>query len=115
MPLAKIFTKRGFKIVATQGTSEFLKNAGIESEVIKKLVEGSNDIINNIRSGKVDLVVDIPTKGRDSQRDGFRIRRAGIEAGINVFTSLDTIKALLDVMEADLDASKVGIINLGAD
>ena len=115
LPLAKIFTKRGFKIVATQGTSEFLKNAGIESEVIKKLVEGSNDIINNIRSGKVDLVVDIPTKGRDSQRDGFRIRRAGIEAGINVFTSLDTIKALLDVMEADLDASKVGIINLGAD
>ncbi|TJX15392.1 carbamoyl-phosphate synthase large subunit [Tissierella creatinini] len=115
LPLAKKFAQKGYKIVATQGTSEFLKNEGIESMVIKKLVEGSNDIIDKIRNGKIDMVIDIPTKGRDSHSDGFRIRRAGIEAGINVFTSLDTVRGLLDLMDANLDASKVGIIDLGAE
>ncbi len=115
LPLAKEFSAKGFKLVATQGTSEFLKKEGIESEVIKKLGEGSNDIIDKIRNGKVDMVIDIPTKGRNLNTDGFRIRRAGIEAGINVFTSLDTVKGLLDVMGANLDASKVGIIDLGAE
>lgn len=115
LPLAKQFAARGFKFVATSGTSKFLTNEGIESLEIKKLGEGSNDIIDKIRSGKIDMVIDTPTKGKDSTTDGFRIRRTAIEAAINVFTSLDTVRALLRVIEAELDSNKVGIVNLGAE
>ena len=45
------------------------------------------------------IVVDTPTQGRDKTRDGFLIRRIAIETGVNCFTSLDTVNALLDSLE----------------
>lgn len=49
---------------------------------------------------KIDIVIDTPTQGRDKSRDGFLIRRTSIETGVNCFTSLDTVDALLTSLES---------------
>lgn len=61
----------------------------------------------------IDIVINTPTKGNDSKRDGFRIRRAAIEASVDLFTSLDTVKALLMVMDSKIDFKDIDVYNLG--
>jgi len=97
--LAKEFTALGYNFAATGGTAEALKSAGMNVRVIRKLKEEKPNILDEIKNGKVDIVIDTPTKGRDSQRDGFIIRRAAIEKNIGVITVLDTVRALLEVTE----------------
>ena len=58
-------------------------------------------------------MINTPTKGNDSKRDGFRIRRAAIESSVNIFTSLDTVNAMLKVMDADLTLAEAGVYDLG--
>ena len=113
LPMALRFAKKGYKFIATEGTAKLLRTEGIKVQEVKKIGEGSTDILELIKSGIIDFVIDIPTKGKDLRTDGFRIRRTAIEASINVYTSLDTVGALLDIMEASIDIDKVEIINLG--
>lgn len=63
---------------------------------------------------KIDIVIDTPTQGRDKNRDGFLIRRTSIETGVNCFTSLDTVDALLTSLESDAknDLSLVDIATI---
>ena len=78
-----------------------------------KLSEGSNEIIDLIRSGEVDLLVNTPTKGNDSTRDGFKIRRHAIESSLQIVTSLDTLAAMADIASRDLTIAQTGIFNMG--
>ncbi len=89
--------KLGFKFVATKNTAELLKAAGVKVKEVRKLSEEHPNIIDIIKNGEVDLVINTPTKGNDSKRDGFHIRRAAIERNIGVVTALDTFKAMADV------------------
>ena len=99
LPLAQKFKNKGFDIYATKGTAKFLKEHGVESIVIEKLWEGKNSIIDLIESGKINFVVNTPTKGKQSNRDGFKIRRMAVECKIPCFTSLDTVNALYRAIE----------------
>lgn len=99
LPLAKKFENKGFTIFATYGTAKFLKEHGVESTVIEKLWEGKNSIIDLIESGKINFVVNTPTKGKQANRDGFKIRRMAVECKIPCFTSLDTVNALYKAIE----------------
>ena len=99
LPLAKKFKKIGFGIYATSGTAKFLKEHGVESTVIEKLWEGKNSIIDLIESGKINFVINTPTKGKEANRDGFKIRRMTVECKIPCFTSLDTASALYKAIE----------------
>ncbi len=98
--LARRFAEIGFRILATEGTTRYLKSEGIRVETIAKLHDGSNEIIDGIRKQKIQYVLNTTTHGRAQASDGFAIRRAAVEHGIPCFTSLDTAAALLQVLES---------------
>ncbi|MTI71730.1 MAG: carbamoyl-phosphate synthase large subunit [Firmicutes bacterium] len=109
---AKKLKKLGYEFIATEGTSKYLNDIGIESKSIKKISEGVPNVLDIIRSGVIDFVINTPTKGNDSKRDGFRIRRAAIEASVDVFTSLDTINALVDILDKKIIDSDLNVYDL---
>jgi carbamoyl-phosphate synthase large subunit len=94
------FHRLGYKLVATGGTADALEAAGLRVERVNKLTEGSPNILDLIRTGEAQFVVNTLTKGRTPERDGFRIRREAVENGIVAMTSLDTVAALLKVLES---------------
>ena len=112
LPLAKRFAACGCNFIATSGTADLLEENGIIVQRAKKISEGVPNVLDIIRSGIVDLIIDIPKKGNDVKSDGFKIRRTAIECDVTIMTSLDTVGALVDVMEAQYNAQNVNIIAL---
>jgi len=98
--LLKKFWELGFKIYATIGTAKALEAAGVPSEIVNKVEEGSPNIIDLLRQNKINMIINTLTRGKAPQRDGFKIRRVAAEDGIACITSLDTAKALYKVIEA---------------
>ncbi|MBO9608863.1 MAG: carbamoyl-phosphate synthase large subunit [Paenibacillaceae bacterium] len=94
------FDELGYKIIATGGTAKALQNAGLRVQTVNKLSEGSPNILDLIRGGEAHFVVNTLTKGKTPERDGFRIRREAVENGVVCMTSLDTVRALLRMLEA---------------
>ena len=103
LPIAKKSKNKGFNIYATSGTAKFLEDNGVEATVIEKLWEGKNSIIDLIESGKINFVINTPTKGKQANRDGFKIRRMSVECKIPCFTSLDTVNALYKAIENNVE------------
>ena len=100
LPLAKRFYQLGFNIEATEGTAAFLKSHGIRTRVRRKLSDGSNELLNSIRAGYVSYILNTKTISSDThQEDGVAIRRCAVQNGVNMFTSLDTARILLDALE----------------
>ena len=100
LPLIKRFYALGFNIEATRGTAEFLRKNGVRTRLMKKLSEGSDEIVKSLRQGHVSYVINTMELGADhSHRDGFYIRRTAVDNNITVFTSLETVEVLLDVLE----------------
>ena len=100
LPLIRRFYNLGFNIEATGGTAEFLKSNGIRTHVLKKIGEGSEEIPNAIRQGHIAYIIntrDIASSGPVT--DGYEIRRCATENNVTLFTALDTVKVLLDVLE----------------
>ena len=112
LPMAKALAGLGFKLMASKGTAEFLSKNGLEAEVINKINEASPNILDTIRSRKVELIINTPTKGKDSTRDGFRIRRAAVESSIKVFTSLDTAAVMVEILKAGIEIEDVEAISI---
>ncbi len=100
LPLIQRFYDIGFNIEATSGTAEFLKENGIRTRVRQKLSAGSDEILDSLRAGHVAYVVNTVNPGsEDHRKDGFLIRRGAVENNVTIFTSLDTVAVLLDVLE----------------
>ncbi len=100
LSLAKRFYDLGFNIEATIGTANFLKQHGIRTHVLKKLKEGSNEIRDSIRQGHIAYVINTAKVGsKVAASDGYLIRKFAIESNVTMFTSLDTVRVLLDVLE----------------
>ena len=100
LPLVRRFYQLGFNIEATPGTAEFLRSHGIRTRLLRKVSEGSTDIIDSLRKGHVNYVINTMELSADhSHRDGYYIRRAAVDNNITVFTSLETVEVLLDVLE----------------
>ncbi len=100
MPLIKRFYDMGFNIEATSLTGEYLKNYGVKTRIRKKLSEGSEEILDAIKSGNVAYVINSrAVLSGVHYVDGAAIRRCAIENNVTIFTSLDTVKVLLDVLE----------------
>lgn len=113
LPIAKEYAKLGFKFVATEGTANLLRANGIAVETTRKISEGVPNVLDLIRSGMIQMVINTPTKANDAKREGFMIRRAAIEASVPVLTSLDTAKGMMKIIAAELDESKMAIYNMG--
>ena len=99
LPLIRRFYNLGFNIEATSGTSKFLKANGIKTRNMKKISQGSEEILDSIKSGYVTYVINTTSDGTNSNIDGKIIRRAAIDNNVAVFTCLDTVRVLLDVLE----------------
>jgi hypothetical protein len=101
LPLIRRFYNLGFNIQATKGTADFLKSNGIKTHVLKKISEGSDEIPNAIRQGHLAYIINTSDIGGNESAsfDGHEIRKLATENNVNIFTSLDTVKTLLDVLE----------------
>ena len=100
LPLIRRFYNLGFNIEATEGTAKFLKENGIRTHVLKKLSDGSEEIGESIRQGHIAYVINTSDSSSSGvTRDGFEIRCYATENNVTVFTSLDTVRVLLDVLE----------------
>ena len=100
LPLIKRFYDLGFNIEATKGTCEFLRQHGIRTRYLRKLSEGSNEIYEELRKGHVAYVVNtIDVNQHSTRRDGYDIRRVAAENNVTLFTALETVSVLLDVLE----------------
>ena len=98
--IAKRFTNIGYRLLATDGTAKVIRDAGIRVEMVDKIGSEGPTLLDVIQKGEAQLVINTLTKGKQPERDGFRIRRQTVENGIPCFTSLDTADALLRVIES---------------
>ena len=98
LPLIRRFYNLGFNIEATEGTAKFLKANGIRTHVLGKISEGSEEIPNALRQGHIAYVINTRDPG-SNQSDGIHIRQLATEFNVTMFTALDTVKVLLDVLE----------------
>ncbi len=101
LPLVRRFYNLGFNIQATSGTAAFLKENGIRTHVLGKISDGSEEIPEAIRQGHLAYIINTSnvSGSEGSQNDGYAIRSLATENNVNIFTSLDTVSVLLDVLE----------------
>ena len=100
IPLVRRFYNLGFNIEATDLTAQVMRENGIRTRTLRKLSEGSNQLLDALRAGHVAYLIN--TRAILSgvhYEDGAAIRRTAIENGVTIFTSLDTVRVLLDVLE----------------
>ena len=98
LPLMKRFYQLGFNIQATPGTAKYLKANGIRTHALEKISTGSDEIPNALRQGHIAYVINTKDPG-SNENDGIQIRQISTEYNVTLFTALDTIKVLLDVLE----------------
>ncbi|MBQ5343153.1 MAG: carbamoyl-phosphate synthase large subunit [Oscillospiraceae bacterium] len=100
LPLVRRFYNLGFNIQATSGTAQYLKDRGIRTHVLGKIGEGSEDIPQAIRQGYLSYIINTRDPGSvNEESDGGQIRKLATENNVSIFTSLDTVRVLLDVLE----------------
>jgi len=97
--IARRFEKIGYTIYSTHGTWKALRAAGIAARQVNKIEKDSPNLMDLILGHRIDLVIDTPPQGIEHASDGFVIRRAAVETGVNVITALDTAQALITSLE----------------
>ena len=109
--IGRRFETLGYRIFATAGTAEALKEAGVKAIAVNKIEQASPNLLDLILGHEIDLVIDTPPQGADRSRDGFVIRRNAIETGVNVLTAIDTAEALITSLE-NTDIKKLTLIDI---
>ncbi len=99
VPIAQDFVDLGYEIYCTEGTAKYLSDKGIEVHTVKKIEEGSPNYIDMIVNNELDLIINTPTMGMETNRDGYLIRRNAVECGVHCYTSLDTARALANCIK----------------
>lgn len=112
LPIAKDLNELGFEFFATGGTGKFLDENDITSTKVSKIGEEGLCLLDLIDEGEIDLVVNIPTKGRNSRTDGFKIRRRAVEKKVCCLTSLDTLAAIIGIIKKDIKVEDLEVINI---
>jgi carbamoyl-phosphate synthase large subunit len=100
LKLAKRFADNGYRLMATSGTADVIKSAGLPVKVIGKIGSEGKTLLDVIHHGEAQFIINTLTKGKQPERDGFRIRREAVENGVPCLTSLDTADAILKVIES---------------
>ncbi len=112
LPIAKGFKDLGYEIVATGGTARFLEENGVKVRRATKVSEGHPNLLDEIRAGRISMVINTTNHGKDSERDGFKIRRSTVEHAIACLTSLDTARQLHRVMASMIRRKVVRVVAL---
>jgi len=100
LKLAKRFSANGYRLMATSGTATVLEAAGLRVKVVGKIGSEGKTLLDVIHQGEAQFIINTLTKGKQPERDGFRIRREAVENGVPCLTSLDTADAILKVIES---------------
>ena len=98
LDLALLLVKKGFSIIATEGTSQFLNSNNIESTYINKVHQGQPHIVDLIRKGKIDLIINT-TEGKQSIEESFSIRAEAVIRDVTYYTSLEASIATMDAFD----------------
>ncbi|MFZ7120237.1 MAG: ATP-grasp domain-containing protein, partial [Eubacteriaceae bacterium] len=112
IPMAKKMNEMGYEFYATENTAKELESIGINVEKVKKIDEGTPNILDTIRTGNIDMVFNTPTKGNDSKRDGFIIRRTAIESSVELMTNLDKAKTIIDILYNNVSHQDIKIYEI---
>ena len=107
-PIARAFYEMGFEILATDGTARAIREVGVPVQVVKKVSEGRPHVIDYIRNDCINLIINIPTIGKNPSRDGYMIRRAAVDFGIPYIT---TIAGALAAVQA-IRSVRMGAISI---
>lgn len=99
LDLIRRFYNLGFNIEATEGTARFLRENGIRTRTLSKMSSANTDIADALRQGHIAYVINTSAIGSVGNSDGHEIRRIATENNITMFTALDTVRVLLDVLE----------------
>ncbi len=99
LPLIRRFYNLGFNIQATEGTANFLKKNGIRTHMLGKISDGSEEIPDALRQGHIAYVINTRDIDAGQSNDGLQIRQLATENNVTIFTALDTVKVVLDVLE----------------
>jgi carbamoyl-phosphate synthase large subunit len=97
--IAKRLTDMGFKLVATQGTAQALTSNGMEVTVVRKVHEGRPNVVDLIKNGEVQLIMNTPA-GKGPRSDDFQIRRTAVVYGVPCITTLSACAAAANGIEA---------------
>ncbi|MDR7236221.1 carbamoyl-phosphate synthase large subunit [Neobacillus drentensis] len=100
LKLAKRFSANGYRLMATSGTAAVIEAAGLRVKVVGKIGSKGKTLLDVIHHGEAQFIINTLTKGKQPERDGFRIRREAVENGVPCLTSLDTADAILKVIES---------------
>lgn len=110
--LAKGFAELGYSLIATGGTAAYLSGLGLEVGTVSKVHEAGPHIIDLIKAGKIHMVINTLTHGKEPESDGFKIRRATVEHAIPCLTSIDTAAEVLHVLEVMRERRLVYVLAL---
>ena len=110
--IAKQLYDLGFTIYATQNTAEKFRSSGIPAKEALKIGTASPDILDMMQAQLFDLIINTPTKGRRTERDGFKIRRKAVELSIPCLTSLDTASAVINSVKALRSNAKPAVVDI---
>ena len=111
-PIAKRFEQLGYRIFATHGTYQALKEGGVKCFQVRKVEQESPNILDLVLGHELDIVIDVPKEGAEASKDGFVIRRNAVETGVNVLTAVDTARALATSLENK--SSELHLIDIAA-
>ena len=99
LPMLQRFYHCGFKFLATKGTAKLLRDHHLPVVEVNKIGRADRDLLDEIKEGNVQLVINTISKGKNVESDGFQMRKTAVENGVICMTSLDTTKALLEAIE----------------
>ena len=113
LPIVKNLAKEGYEIIATSGTAKYLNENGVGNvKTVPKIWEGTDSIPDLIHSGKLSFIINTPTKGKEANRDGFKIRRLAAESKVPCFTAIDTVIGFYEAIANGLKEEDLEIINI---
>lgn len=110
--MARELTSQGYTILATSGTLDALKDAGVEAKWVMKIHEGEPNLLDSIHAGEVSLMINTPSQNAVAEKEAALIRRACIETGVACITSIDTAQALVKALPYFADPSQTSCCRL---
>ena len=100
VPVAEAFARMGFQIAATGGTAARLREHGVPVETILKVSEGRPNVIDHIKNGDIQLVINVSLGRRSSRKDAYHIRRGALVYNVLYTTTISGARALTEAIDA---------------
>lgn len=110
--LAEFFTLRGYKIYATLDTAAYISQYDLKVEALSASLDEHPNIYSVMEDDKIGFVINVPTRGRDSHKNGFLVRRKAVELGIPCLTSLDTAYTLIECMRSGRNIESMDLVDI---